>query len=135
MYYNNKRLCLSIFWILLGAVLVILSCLSKIDQATFSGMGAALIVVGSFQVARNIKYRRDSAYKEKIDVEANDERNRMLRMKSWAYTGYITVIAGAIASVIAMITGDVLVQQVLLYVICFVVFVYFVSYVVLEKRN
>ena len=46
MYYNNKRLALSVFWIILGAALFILSITEVIDSALYSGMGGALIAVG-----------------------------------------------------------------------------------------
>ena len=48
MYYNNKRLALSIFWIILGAVLMWLSIAEFVDSTYWSGMGGALIAVGAF---------------------------------------------------------------------------------------
>ena len=84
MYYNNKRLALSIFWAVVGLVLTVLSVTEVLDSSIYSGMGGGLMAVGVLQAIRNVKYRKDADYREKIDVEANDERNRFLRMKSWS---------------------------------------------------
>ena len=134
MYYNNKRLALSIFWVVLGIVLLALSTAGILDSSMYGGMGGALIAVGILQCMRNLRYRRDSGYREKIDTEAGDERNRFLRMKSWAWTGYIVVLVQAAGSIIAFVRGQQLVQEVLLYSICLIVGVYWISYMILSRK-
>ena len=134
MYYNNKRLALSIFWVVLGIVLLALSTAGILDSSMYGGMGGALIAVGILQCMRNLRYRKDSGYREKIDTEAGDERNRFLRMKSWAWTGYIVVLVQAAGSIIAFVRGQQLVQEVLLYSICLIVGVYWISYMILSRK-
>ncbi len=134
MYYNNKRLALSIFWVVLGIVLLALSTAGILDSSMYGGMGGALIAVGILQCMRNLRYRKDSGYREKIDTEAGDERNRFLRMKSWAWTGYIVVLVQAAGSIIALVRGQQLVQEVLLYSICLIVGVYWISYMILSRK-
>ena len=134
MYYNNKRLALSIFWMVLGIVLIILNMTDVLDQSIYSGMGSALTVVGFFQAMRNLRYRKDKDYREKIDTELGDERNSFLRMKSWAWTGYIVVLAEAIGVVIAMITGQELLCRVLSWSVCLIVGVYWITYMVLSRK-
>ena len=112
MYYDNKRLALSIFWTILGITLIILSFTEVLQSSLYGGMGGGLTVVGVFQIIRNLRYRKDAEYKEKIDTEASDERNSFLRMKSWSWAGYITVLVEAIGAVIAMIRGQETIQMV-----------------------
>ena len=133
MYYDNKRLALSIFWIVLGAALLILTNTDVIPEM-YSGMGAVLVVIGMLQVIRNLKYRKDSVYREKIDTEAQDERNRFLRMKSWSWTGYIVVMAQSIGVIIAMVLGQDQIQHVLSYSVCLMLCTYWISYVVLSRK-
>ena len=90
--YDNKRLALSIFWVVAGIALVVLSVMEVLDSSLYAGMGGGLAVVGVFQIVRNLKYRTNAEYREKVDVEVNDERNKYLRMKSWSWAGYITVL-------------------------------------------
>ncbi|MBQ3390704.1 MAG: hypothetical protein IJG57_06520 [Firmicutes bacterium] len=132
--YNNRRLALSIFWVVIGLVLVGLSIAEKLDSSMYAGMGGALAAVGALQVIRNLQYRRNEEYREKVDTEVSDERNRFLRMKSWSWTGYIVVLVEAIGVVVAMILGKETVQLVLAYSVCLLVGVYWLSYVVLSRK-
>ena len=129
MYYNNKRLALTVFWIVLGAVLVVLTVTEVLDSSIYSGMGGALMAVGTLQLIRAVKYRKDSEYREKVDTELGDERNRFLRMKSWSWAGYLTILIEGIGAIIAMILGEQTVQLVLSYSVCLVLVIYWVAYV------
>ena len=134
MYYNNKRLALTVFWIVLGAVLVVLTVTEVLDSSIYSGMGGALMAVGTLQLIRAIKYRKDSEYKEKVDTELGDERNRFLRMKSWSWAGYFTILIEGIGAIIAMVLGERTIQLVLSYSVCLVLVIYWVAYVILSKK-
>ena len=56
-YYNDKRLALSILWIVIGAALCILTAAGILNSAMYSGMGVGLLAVGILLVSRHIKYR------------------------------------------------------------------------------
>lgn len=136
MYYNNKRLILSIFWIVVGAVLTIGCIIGKLDSGIYSGLGGGFIGVGILQVYRNLKYRSNEEYREKIDVASNDERNRYIKMKAWSWTGYITILALCIAGiVINYIIGNREVGQPLFMTVCFMLVVYWISYLVISKKQ
>ena len=132
--YNNKRLALSIFWVVLGLVLFVLAEAGIVDSSYFSGMGVALAVVGTLQVIRNLRYRKDAEYKEKIDIEVTDERNRFLRLQSWAWTGYIVVLAEGIGVIVAALLGRELVMQVLSYSVCLILCVYWITWLILSRK-
>ncbi len=134
MYYNNKRLALSAFWVVLGAVLLGLSMAEKVDGSVWSGMGGALLAVGVLQIIRNLRYRRDPEYREKIDTESGDERNRFLRLRSWSWAGYITVLAEAVGVVAATIAGEWTVRLVLSYSVCLILAAYWIAYMVLSRK-
>ena len=134
MYYNNKRLALIVFWIVLGAVLVVLTVTEVLDSSIYSGMGGALMAVGTLQLIRAIKYRKDSEYREKVDTELGDERNRFLRMKSWSWAGYLTILIEGIGAIIAMVLGERTVQLVLSYSVWMVLVIYWIAYVILSKK-
>ena len=132
--YNNKRFALSIFWVVLGLVLFVLSEAEILDSSYFSGMGVAMAVVGTLQVIRNLRYRKDAEYKEKIDIEVTDERNRFLRLQSWAWTGYIVVMVEAAGSIAAHVLGQEIVGQVLSYSVCLIICVYWISWFILSRK-
>ena len=134
MYYNNKKLVLSIFWIILGVVLMWLAIAEVIDAAYWSGMGGALIAVGVLQVIRNLRYRNNPEYQEKLDIEYGDERNKYLRMMSWAWTGYIVVLIEALGVVVALIMGQHTIQVILAYSVCLIVGIYWIVYMILKRK-
>ena len=133
MYYNNKKLALSIFWVVLGITLLVLNLVGVLDDL-YSSMGIALIIVGGLQVWRNLKYRRDPEYREKIDIAAGDERYKSIRLQSWAWTGYLFILVAAVVSVVAYFMGQVVVQQTLCYSICFMLVVYWIANVILNRK-
>ena len=134
MYYNNRRLALSIFWAVLGVVLIVLSVTEVLDSSLYAGMGGALTAVGILQCIRNVRYRKDREYREKIDIELKDERNRYLRMKSWAWAGYIVVLAEGVGVVVAMVLGKETVQLILSCSVCLLLCAYWISYLVLNRK-
>jgi hypothetical protein len=134
MYYNNRRLALSIFWAVAGIVLIVLSVAEVLDSSLYAGMGGGLTAVGVLQSIRNIRYRKDAEYREKIDIEYSDERSRFLRMKSWSWAGYIVVLVEAVGVVVASILGEETVRMVLSYSVCLILVAYWVSYLILGKK-
>ncbi|MBP5168458.1 MAG: hypothetical protein ILP14_04555 [Oscillospiraceae bacterium] len=134
MYYNNKRLVLNIFWIVLGAVLTVLTITEVLDSSVYSGMGGAFMAVGALQLIRTVKYRKDSEYREKVDTEISDERNRFLRMKSWSWAGYFTILIEGIGVIVAMVLGERTIQLVLSYSVCLILVIYWVAYIILSRK-
>ncbi len=132
--YNNKRLALSIFWVVLGVTLVGLSFAEVLDSSLYSGMGGALAAVGILQIIKNLKYRNNPVYREKVDTEVSDERNRFLRMKSWSWAGYIVVLVEGVGVIVAMVLGQHMIQMILSYSVCLIVFVYWLSYLILRQK-
>ena len=134
MYYNNRRLALSVFWVLLGAVLLVLTLTERLDSAIYSGMGGAMMGVGGLQIYRNLKYRRNPEYREKIATEGRDERLKYLRMKSWSWTGYIVCMLQAVGVVVAMILGQRNIQIVLGFSVCLMLVLFWVFYLFLSRK-
>ena len=132
--HNNGKLALSIFWTVLGAVLLGLSVANVLDSTIYAGMGGALLAVGILQVIRNLRYRTDAAYQEKIDTEVNDERNIFLGMKSWSWTGRAIVLVECIGILVAMALGQQTVQLVLSYSVCAILVIYWVTFMILAKK-
>ena len=132
--YNNRRLALSIFWMVLGIALMGLSVAEVLDSTLYAGMGGGLIAVGALQVIRNLRYRKNGDYREKIDTQIRDERNRFLRMKSWSWTGYIVILVEAVGVIVFMVLGQKAVQSVLSCSVCLMLCVYWISYLILSRK-
>ena len=90
---SKKRLVVQIFEIVAGIILLGLGIAGKVDEF-WSGMGGALIGVGGMYLVQTIRYHKNEAYRENVNTERNDERNRFLHMKAWQLTaGWFIMIA------------------------------------------
>lgn len=130
---NKKRMALSVFWIIIGVILFVLALMQIIDQSMWAGIGGGLIGAGAAMLIRNIKYITNEEYKEKIDIQNNDERNKFLANKAWAWAGYCYVMIAAAASIALMIVGRpeyVLVSGSL----CLMIVLYWLCYVILRRK-
>lgn len=129
----NKRIYLSIFWILIGAVLFGLGTFDIIDSF-WGGMGSGLIAVGIVQTARWVRYRSNSEFREKFDTNANDERNRFISNKAWAWAGYISLLTGALGVIVFKVVGKDELSMFCSMAVCLLLVFYWVCYFVLNRK-
>ena len=135
MYYDNRKLILSIFEIIVGIVLMVMSCMEILDSTIWAGVGGGLIAVGIVMLIRCIRYKADDSFRKQVDIEANDERNRQLRMKAWSIAGYVTVIGLAIVSIAFGAMGRTELAHIFSYIVCFILVIYLIAYVILKRTE
>lgn len=128
-----RRMVLSIAWIIVGVVIFVLGVMGVLDEF-WSGFGGALVAVGVLQLVRQIRYRTNSEYKEKIDTEVNDERNKFISSQAWAWTGYIFVLCSAVGAIIFRIMGKDELCSLCATAICLMAVIHFVSYIILRRK-
>ena len=129
----NKRLMANITEIIIGVILTICGATGLLDSY-WSGMGTALIVVGGLMMIRQVRYSTNAEYKESVDVEIQDERNKFLRVKAWSWAGYFAVLIGAVASIVLRILGQNQLSQFAGLSVCLLMVLYWASYFILRKK-
>ena len=129
----DRRMYLSLFWVLLGAALFVCSALGIVDSY-WSGMGGGLVGVGIAQLIRHIRYRKNEEYREKVDVETNDERNKFLTGKAWAWAGYLFVLVSGVATIALKVMGQDMWSLAASYALCLLLVLYWGSYLVLKRK-
>lgn len=130
---NNKRFVASILEIVIGAVLVVCSFMDAVDEF-WSGLGTAFVIIGILQLIRHIRYRTNEEYKETVDVEVNDERNKYISLKAWSWAGYMFVMIAAVGTIIFKLIGQEEYMMLASGSVCLVVLLYWISYVVLRRK-
>ena len=135
MYYNKRKMLVSLIWVIIGTTLIILDFIGIIDNPIYSGMGGGWLAVGAMQIYRNLRYHSNDEYKEKIDIEYSDERNRYIRMKAWSWAGYLFIIGAAIICIALFVIGQTIYGQIISYCMCAVLALYWIAYIVLQKKN
>ena len=130
---NNRRMILSIVWIVLGASLLGAN-LAGLLGDYWSGLGGGLLGVGVFQVIRNVRYLSNPAYREKVDTTNSDERNRFLAGRAWAWAGYLYVLCAAIATIVFQIIGKQELAVAAGFSVCIIMIFHWLSYLYLQKK-
>ena len=130
---SGKRVIVNFVWIVIGTILIGLSVAGKVD-AFWSGMGSSLFVVGILKLVRFYRLHNNMEYQEMVEIELNDERNRFLRNKAWAWSGYLFVILAALCCIIFKIIG----QDVLSFAasgsVCIILALFWISYLILKRK-
>lgn len=130
---NNKRLISNVIELTVGIVLVVLGYTGIIDEF-WSGMGTALVIVGSLQLFRLIRYKTNTSYKEAVDVQISDERNKYLRMKAWSWAGYLFVLVAAFSTIILKVFGYDEYSLITSGAVCLMVALYWGSFWILNRK-
>ena len=130
---SDRRIFAWISYIILGAILVVLGVLEVVD-AFWSGMGSALIAIGIIRAVHFFRFRKDESYREKYELEMTDERNRFLRNKAWAWTGYLFILVAAVASIVLKVLGQDLLSMAAGLAVCFMVIVYWICHLILRRK-
>ena len=130
---NDRRMIAYIIYIIFGAVLMVLGVLEVVDSF-WSGMGGALIAMGAVRVVQFLRYKKDESYREKWDVETQDERNLFIRNKAWAWAGYLFVLIAAICTIGFKVLGQDLLSMAAGFAVSILVLLYWICYLVLKKK-
>lgn len=130
---KDRRVFVSIVWIIIGAVLIGLSFAGKVD-AFWNGVGSGLLVVGVIHVLRFYRLNKNEAYREKVETAIKDERNHFLRNKAWAWSGYFFVIIAAVSCIVFRIVNQELLSLAASGAVCLMIVLYWIFYTVLKRK-
>ena len=96
----------------------------------WSGMGSALLLIGLLRLIRIVKYKNDNEYRERIDIEKNDERYKYLSLKAWGWAGYLFVIIAAFSTIILKIVNKEEFMIMASGSVCLIIILYWVSFII-----
>ena len=130
---DKKRIAVLIIEVLAGIILLGLGVAGKVDEF-WSGMGGALIGVGSMYLMQSIRYQKNPEYRENVDTERNDERNKFLSMKAWQLTGGWFVIIAAVGTFIFKFAGREDLMMLSSGAVCLMIFMYWIFFLYLRKK-
>ena len=130
---QNKRLYVNILWLMIGSILIGLSFAGVVDEY-WNGMGMGLAVVGAINLIRYYRLNKNDVYREKMELEASDERNHFIRNKAFAWAGYYFVLIAAVGTIVFKIIGQEVLSQAAAYAVCLMLILYWISYMILKRK-
>ena len=128
-----KSYLVSIVYLFIGLVLIGLGFAGVVDEF-WNGMGSALLVIGVIQLIRRHRLEKNEAYREKVEIETNDERNKFIRNKAWAWAGYLFVMIMAVASILLRIFEQNLLSIAASGAVCLMLVLFWGSYIFLRRK-
>lgn len=129
----SRRAVVYILYLLLGITLWVLSAL-KLVGAFWAGMGTALVFLSILRLGQMIRMLKDDDYRENVETETYDERNRFIRTKAWAWVGYLFFLIVAVCVIVLKIIGFLLFSTVAFYALCLMLLLYWGAYLILRKK-
>ncbi|MBQ2700802.1 MAG: hypothetical protein IJF65_06545 [Clostridia bacterium] len=130
---NNRRIIAYGLLFVLGAMLLILNHTGRVEDF-WGGAGSGLLLVGLLRGLQTLRLHKDEAYREKMTVEAKDERNRFLRGQAWAWAGYLFILITGAGVILLRVTGQPLMSQAASYALCLMLILYWSAYWILRKK-
>ena len=130
---SSKLLIKYLLVVLIGITIIVLGCMEVIDSF-WTGMGSALILVSAIRFINIYRYKSNPEYKEKVEIEISDERNRFIRNKAWAWTGYLFVIIASVAVIVLRILNHEVLSMAFGYAVCLIILIYWISFFILKRK-
>ena len=130
---SKKRIVVQILEIVAGIILLGLGIAGIVDEF-WSGMGGALIGVGAMYLVQNIRYQKNPDYRENVNTERNDERNKFLNMRAWQMAGGWFVIIAAVATFVFKFAGKEDLMMLCSGAVCLMTFMYWIFFLYLRKK-
>jgi uncharacterized membrane protein len=130
---KNLKMILYVIYILMGAALWGIGAAEIVDPF-WGGIGASFLFVGVIRMAQMYRLFKDEAYRERMEVEVGDERNRFIRSKAWAWAGYLFILIAAVSSIVLRILHQDLLSLAASCAVCLALMLYWISYLILRKK-
>lgn len=132
--YGKKNLILAIVWLVIGIIIIVLGAMGAVTDS-LSPFGAVFAVIGIAQIVRFIRYSRDETFRKKIDIAYSDERYAFIKNKALAWTAYISVLGMCVIMIVCRLIGKNEISEILGYVVCAELVIYYVAYRIIGKKN
>lgn len=130
----GRKMFVSVFWILLGAVLIGCCAAGLVQDEYWSGMGCGFVGVGVVRLIQQVRYRTNEEYREQADIAAKDERNKYLANKAWAWAGYLFVMVAALSTIPLKLAGYDEFMKMAAGSVCLILLLYWGSWMYLRKK-
>lgn len=130
---KNRNLIIYILYLVIGLTLLGLGIANVVDSF-WSGMGSGLIFVSVLRLIRVYRLNKNEEYREKVETEISDERNRFIRNRAWAWAGYLFIFISAVAVIAFKVAGLDLLSTAASVALCLMLVLYWVSFFILRKK-
>lgn len=128
------RLCLAIGYIILGAIMMILSFIGAAKNEMISTFGGMFAVVGIVRVVQYMRLIKDESAIHAREIAETDERNIMIMTKARSLTFSIYIMLSGAAIIVLYLLNKVFAAQIIALVICVFTLIYYICYHIIKRK-
>ncbi len=100
----------------------------------FMELGIVLAVIKAIRITSCIITLRSDKRLKHLEISEKDERNRSIALKAKGATYFISVFVFAMASYAMVIAGYSEIAKVVFYCLCFMLVIYYITYLILQRK-
>ena len=138
MDYKKKlrlRLYIAIGYSILGLLIMILCFFGIIKNEFFSGYGLALLIIGVSRIRKYKLITKDEDSIRRQRIAETDERNISIANKARSMSFIIYIIVSGVLVITFEIMEKTDIANILAYSVCGLVFVYWITYLIIRKKS
>ncbi len=130
--YSALLTILGIASLYVGVCIPLASGNTEFSSGFYTGIGSGLIAAGLITILRNLRLLKNEDAIKRREIYEADERNRMIGLKCWSYTGYAMFLLLYIALLFAGAINVIVMKTILAILAAFAICL-FVSRCILKK--
>ena len=120
--------------LIIGIALFVLADVVEVLDSFWSGMGIGFVVISAIRLVQIGRYKKNPSYAKKLDVQHNDERNHFLATKARSNALYYSILVEAVVMFVLFIIDMQQIAQVISFIICGQVVIYWITYMRLKTK-
>lgn len=129
----KRRLIAYIAYSLIGIGMIVAGMV--IDRQMILTLGVAFLVMGILRIVQYARLLKNPDALEAQEIAVTDERNILLSQKARSLAFSWFVFFAGIAAIVCFAMGKILIGQAIAFSMCAAVFLYWVIYLFLQKRQ
>lgn len=120
--------------LIIGAVLYVSAEYLQVIESFWGGMGIGFLFISIIRLGQIGRYRKDPQYAKQLKVKHSDERNRYIASKARAHTFYYSIILAGVSIIVLYVVGLPEIAQIVSFVLCGQLIMYYGMYLFLRTR-
>lgn len=130
----KKRLYLNIVYMIIGAALICIGLLKINENEMLFAFGIAFLASSIVRIIQYFKISKSEERLRNLEVKEKDERNVLIWTKAKSMTFNIYIMLSGAAIVALYLLNMEFIAQIVAYNICIFVVIYYVCYLIMNKK-
>ena len=129
------RLYVAIVYIILGLAMIVIPLFLKNDNNFASSLGFAFVVIGIARIRQYKLITKSEDSIKKREIAESDERSIFIASKARGIAFFSYIIVAALVIIVLQVLNYSQIALIISATVCFMVLVYWISYLIISKRS